>query len=226
MLVFIAAALLQVAAPQSPSAAPPAERLVDAEARYRSAIALNPSVAAYHESLALVLERRGALADALAEHEQAVALDSLNPRNRAGLGSLLLRMNRPREAATNLQAATVADRQAIPVWLELSRALAADGRPAEAITALESARAVAPADSSIIAALAELGAATATAAGPHDLSGFADEEQPSRLARVITERVFAVVLGIATIALIGPIVGAVLALVMEVPRQWLARRAA
>jgi tetratricopeptide (TPR) repeat protein len=190
-MTFALVALLQ-AAPQVPQNAPvpAAEQLVDAEARYRSAIALNPSIAAYHESLALVLERKGAMAEALAEHERAVALDSLSPRNRAGLGLLLLRMNRPKDAAVHLEAAAASD----------------------------------PGNAAVAAALTELGGGEIRTDGYHDLSGFADDDKSGQWIRIAIERVFAVGLGIATLALLAPILGAMLALLLEMPRQWLARR--
>ena len=179
---------MQVATPAPQNApVPPAEELVGAEARYRSAIALNPSIAAYHESLALVLERKGALDEALAEHERAVALDSLSPRNRVGLGALLLRLNRPVEARVHLNAAAAIDPASVPA------ALTADS-------------------------------ASVATEGYHDLSGFADDEHSSRWARLLVERIFAVVLGVASLALLAPIVGALLALLLEMPRQWLARK--
>ena len=186
---FALIALMQVATPAPQNApVPQAEQLGSAEARYRSAIALNPSIAAYHESLALVLERKGALDEALAEHERAVALDSLSPRNRVGLGSLLLRLNRPTEAAIHLRAAAAVDPSAVP------------------------------------AALTDSAGGVGVTEGYHDLSGFADDEHSSRWARVLVERIFAVVLGVASLALLAPILGALLALLVEMPRQWLSRR--
>src|SRR5687767_15380820 len=178
--VTLALVALMQAAPQAPQNAPvpPAEQLVDAEARYRSAIALNPSIAAYHESLALVLERKGQTAEALAEHERAVALDSMNARNRAGLGLLLLKMNRPKEAAIHLEAAAAAD----------------------------------PNDASVAAALAQQNGPQTATDGFHDLSGFADDERSGQWMRVAIERVFAVIMGGAALALLAPILGAMLAL--------------
>jgi tetratricopeptide (TPR) repeat protein len=227
-LTLALAAMLQVQAPTVPQNAPvpAAEQLGDAESRYRSAIALNPSIPAYHESLALVLERKGALQEALAEHRRAVALDSMSPRNRAGLGSLLLQMGQAKEAAVHLRAATAADSLALPVWMQLARALEADGQHDAAVSALENARTIAPDDSSVALALAQLGGATDPTAGYHDLSGFADDEITHHWIRNAIEKFFAVTLGLAAVVLLGPIAGAVLALIFEMPRQWLARRAA
>ena len=218
---------MQAAAPGVPQSGPiPAqEALAGAEARYRSAIALNPSIAAYHESLALVLERKGNTAEALAEHQRAVALDSLSSRNRLGLGSLLLQLGRPKDAAIHLRAAAAADPQAIPVRIKLAKALAADTRLSEAGAVLDSARAIAPNDSSIALAQTELGSAVGATEGYHDLSAFADDERSGRWVRVLIERFFATVLGIAALVLLAPMAGALLALIVEVPRQWLARRA-
>jgi tetratricopeptide (TPR) repeat protein len=224
MSLALVAALQAVATVPQNAPVPATENLTAAEARYRSAIAINPSIAAFHESLALVLEREGATAEALAEHEKAVALDSISPRNQVGLGSLLRKLNRPADAVPHLRAALAADPNQVPVWLELSQALNAAGQHAEAAAVLDSARTIAPDDSGVAAALRELGAAAPVGPGYHDLSGFADDDHQSRWVRNAIENVFAVVLGIASLALLAPIAGALLALVVEMPRQWLARR--
>lgn len=232
MFCLVAALAVALQAPmQSPQTAPqPAavspEVLGDAEARYRSAIALNPNISAYHESLALVLERNGRMAEALAEHRTAVKLDSISARNRAGLGSLLLRQGQAGEAVTHLTAAAAADPSSVAVRMELAHALASLSRKAEAITVLESALAIAPNDSSVVQAIAQLGPVAAPGTGYHDYSGFADDARAGRWFRVAIERVFAVVLGIAALALVAPIAGAILVLAFEMPRQWLARRSA
>lgn len=224
MSLALVAVLQAVATVPQNAPVPAIEKLTQAEARYRSAIAMNPSIAAFHESLALVLERQGATAEALAEHQKAVALDSISPRNQVGLGLLLRKLDRPGEAVPHLRAALAADPSQVPVWLELSQALKASGQQAEAAAVLDSARVIAPQDSAVTAALHELGAAAPAAAGYHDLSGFTDDDHPNRWVRNAIENVFAVVLGIASLVLLAPIAGAVLALGLEMPRQWLARR--
>src|SRR3954465_11341083 len=149
MSLALVAALQAVATVPQNAPVPATENLTAAEARYRSAIAINPSIAAFHESLALVLEREGATAEALAEHEKAVSLDSISPRNQVGLGSLLRKLNRPGEAVPHLRTAIAADPSQISVWLELSQALTADGQSAEAAAVLDSARVIAPNDSAV-----------------------------------------------------------------------------
>jgi tetratricopeptide (TPR) repeat protein len=229
LAVALAVALqapVQSTPPASPSPAQAPERLDAAEARYRAAIALNPNIAAYHESLALVLERNGQIPAALAEHRLAVRLDSVSARNRAGLGSLLLRQGSVDEAIVHLSAASAADPSSVPVRMELARALVSAKRTSEAQIALEQARALAPNDSSIARAIAGIGPVTAPGEGYHDYSGFADDGRAGRWFRVAMERGFAVVLGLAALALIAPIIGSILVVALEMPRRMLARRGA
>jgi tetratricopeptide (TPR) repeat protein len=212
-------------AAQRPTAAE-AEGLLAAEARYRSAIALNPSIAGYHHSLAVVLERMGRVSEAFAEHRAAVNLDSVSARNRAGLGSLLLRQGQLDEAILHLEAAANADPSSVPIRLELAQALVSARRATEAGTVLEQARLLAPSDSSVARAIVGLGPATPPGQGYHDYSGFADDSKAGRWMRVGIERFFAVILGIAALALVAPIAGGILVLLAEMPRRILARRAA
>jgi hypothetical protein len=116
-----------------PTRAAAAERLAQAEARYRTALTVTPGIAAYHESLALVLEREGRLQEALVSHAKAVQLDSLALRNRLGYGRLLSRLGRSADAARQLSAASRIDGGSVEVRTALSRALAARRLPDDAV---------------------------------------------------------------------------------------------
>lgn len=103
------ALLLQGPLPAGPTQEAAREQLAQAEARYRSAIAITPTIGAYHESLALVLERQGRWEEALASHREAVRLDPQAPRNHEGLAAVLTRMGRTDEAVRELQEAVRLD---------------------------------------------------------------------------------------------------------------------
>jgi tetratricopeptide (TPR) repeat protein len=122
------ATVREQAAAAIPTQAAAVERLAQAEARYRTALMVTPGIAAYHESLALVLEREGRLEDALESHARAVQLDSLAFRNRAGYGMLLSRLGRSADAIPQLSAASRIDGGSVEVRTALARALAAQGR--------------------------------------------------------------------------------------------------
>lgn len=210
--------LLQTAAPAaSPPVVPPsaaagptqaaaAEQLARAEGRYRTALATAPNIAAYHESLALILEREGRLEEALASHQQAVRLDSLSSRNQAGFGILLLRVGRSAAAIPHLQFAAASDSGSVEVRKALAAALLDQGRRREALVALEEARQLDSSDSDIRRSIRQ---AEATAPGKDRLNErSATVDHPvGLLIRRSLEWLFGIVLAGASVALLVPLVG-------------------
>jgi tetratricopeptide (TPR) repeat protein len=211
---------LQAAAPvQGPTQAGADAQLAQAEARYRAAIATTPKMAAYHESLALVLERQGRQEDALLEHREAVRLDSLSGRNRAGLGLLLLKLGRAPEAIPQLKAAAAIDPGSAEVRRQLAVALLDQNRGDEAVTALRQARQLDSGDRRVDSMLTQTEAAIATE-GYHDYSSFSDDQVTTRSIRHWIEIVFAVLLGICGLALVPPLLGGLVLAFVQLPRQW------
>jgi tetratricopeptide (TPR) repeat protein len=225
-LLLVALAVWQAPVGRPPAAATPlapevaegptqvaaAEELARAEARYRTALATTPNIAAYHESLALILEREGRLEEALTSHEQAVRLDSVSFRSRAGLGTLLLRLGRSAAAIPHLRAAAAIDSTSVAVRKALAAALLDQGRRGEALVALREARQLDSADSDIERSLKQ---AEATAPGTDRINDITStEDHPvGRAIRRTLEWIFAVVLGASSLALLVPLVsGPVLAL--------------
>jgi tetratricopeptide (TPR) repeat protein len=224
-LAFALLVALQTSLPlQGPTQAAADAQLAQAEARYRAAIAATPSMAAYHESLALVLERQGRLDDALLSHREAVRLDSLSGRNRAGLGLLLQRLGRSEEALPHLRAAAASDPTSAELRRELARALLAINHGDEAVAALKEAKQLDSTDRVVDSLLADTQAAIATE-GYHDYSSFADDQQSTRSVRHWLQIVFGVLLGICGLALVPPLVGGLLLALVQAPRE-LARRSA
>jgi tetratricopeptide (TPR) repeat protein len=213
---------LQTSVPvQGPTQAAADAQLTQAEARYRAAIAATPSMSAYHESLALVLERQGRVEDALLSHREAVRLDSLSGRNRAGLGLLLMKLGRGAEALPHLQAAATIDSSSLEVRRALAVALLEQNRGDEALATLREARQLDSTDRSVDSLLTATQAAMAAEEGYHDYSGFADEQGASHRVRRTMEIVFAVLLGICGLALVPPLVGGLILALVQLPRQWL-----
>jgi len=203
---------------QGPTQAAAAGQLAEAEARYRTALAATPGIAAYHESLALVLERGGRLEEALTEHRAAVRLDSLAFRNRAGLGQLLVRVGRHAEAIPQLQAASEIDRSSVDVRKSLATALLRQGRRDDALVALREARLLDSRDSDVERSIKQ---AEATAPGMGRPNGVAvtTAGHGGRLIRRILEWTFGIVLGAASIALLVPLAGGILAALLQGVRR-------
>jgi tetratricopeptide (TPR) repeat protein len=223
----LAAILLLAQLPQDPAAPGSpvaAAQLAQAEARYRAAIAIDPRVAAYHQSLARILERQGRVREALASQRQSVILDSLSARNRAGYGELLLRSGSPSEAIPQLSAAAKLDPSSVEVRKLLAGALIAARRSQEAATVLKEARTLAPQDSTIARALGTL-SPTETGDGYHDFSDFEGDNAAGWWVRRVLQWVFAVVLAVAAIPLVVPIAGTVL-LLLRLPYERLRNRTA
>jgi tetratricopeptide (TPR) repeat protein len=227
MLQLAVGVLLLIQAQQDSTQIPvgAAAQLAQAEARYRSAIALDPGVAAYHESLALVLERQGRIREALASHRQSVVLDSLSARNRTGYGELLLRAGNVQAAIQELTAAARLDPQSVDIRRELAAALVRAQRPQDAAAVLREARTLAPNDSAVLRALASVTPDEAVTTGYHDYSDFDNDLRTGWAFRRILRWVFGGVLALAGIALVGPILGTLLLLV-RLPYERLRRRAA
>jgi tetratricopeptide (TPR) repeat protein len=225
-LALALALALQTSLPlQGPTRSAADAQLAQAEARYRAAIAATPGMAAYHESLALVLERQNRLEDALLEHREAVRLDSLSGRNRAGLGMLLRKLGRTPEAIIELEAASAMDRSSLEVRRQLAAALLEQSRGEEALGVLREARQLDTTDRAIDSLLTET-QSIAAADGYHDYSGFADDQVTTRSVRHVLEIVFAVVLGLCGFALVPPLVGGLLLALVQLPRQWMRGTAA
>jgi tetratricopeptide (TPR) repeat protein len=219
-LLLALQAVLPVQAPiQGPTQAAADVQLVQAEARYRAAIAATPAMSAYHESLALVLERQNRLDEALAAHREAVRLDSLSGRNRAGLGLLLARMGRRAEAIPHLKAAAAIDPSSAEVRRELAVGLLEENRGEEAITALREARQLDSTNRTVDSLLTATQVALEAEDGYHDYSGFADEQGGGRAVRRVMEIVFAVLLGLCGLALVPPLVSGLLLAFVQLPRQ-------
>ena len=204
-LLFLVA--LQAPAPAAPTRAAAQEQLAQAEARYRAAIAATPAIAAYHESLALVLEREERPMDALAAHQEAVRLDSLAYRNRAGLGLLLLRLGRTTEAIDQLHAAAAIDRSSVEVRKALATAYRAEGRRDEALESLREAARLDSTDSDIARSLRQ---AEATAPGKERVNEVtAVEDHPfGRAVRHALEWVFGITIVALSLLLLVPLIGA------------------
>ena len=226
LTLVAAGAAGQTAAPEVAGTAE-AESLAAAEARYRTAIALNPNIAAYHTSLALVLERLGRTAEADAAFAEAVRLDPRSARSRGSWGELLLAQNDLAGAIRELNAATQLAPGEVRWQAALGRALGAQGQWAAAEQAFERAVALAPADARIAALHADAASRSRQAfGGYHDLSEFADEHVARGVAFTAMELLVGVPLVLAAAVLLLPILGTVFLLLVQLPREWLRARSA
>lgn len=222
--------LVALQAPATPEPLPPlppqqtgptrdaaAEQLALAEARYRAALATTPGIAAYHESLALVLERAGRYPEALAAHQEAVRLDSANFRSRAGLGFLLLKLGRAGEAIPHLRGAAAIDSSSIEVRKALAAALLQEGRRDEALVALREARQLDSSDSDIERSLKQA-EASAPGTGRMNDATAVDDHPVGRAIRRALQWTFAIVLGAASLALLVPIGSGLLVALVRLAR--------
>jgi tetratricopeptide (TPR) repeat protein len=204
-----------------PTRAAAAEQLAQAEARYRAAIALTPGIAAYHESLAMVLEREGRYDDALVEHRQAVQLDSMSSRNRAGLGLLLLRLGKPAEAIPELQAARAIDRSSLDVRKQLAVAMMQQSRSAEAMAVLREAEQLDSTDTEVERAMSQARTTTGPRGAVAERRAITHDWMAT--VRGTLELLFALVLGISALALVAPLVGGLAVALFQLPRQLMHR---
>jgi Tfp pilus assembly protein PilF len=104
-----------------------------AEAEYRAAIALQPSLADPHASLGALLGERGDYAYALSECYEAVRLAPVSPSAHVNLGVVLGSLGRLDQSATALRRALELDPQDADAHYNLAKALAGMGRPEAAI---------------------------------------------------------------------------------------------
>lgn len=203
-----------------PTAAAADAQLAQAEARYRTAIAATPSIAAYHESLALILEREGRLDEALAAHREAVSLDSSAVRGRAGLGTLLLRLGRPAEAIPHLQGAARLDPGSVETRKLLAAALLSQSRRSDAIAALQEAQRLDTADVDVRRALAAAQAAPAGVPSEAESAG-ARAHRAIQAIRQVLQGAFAIALGVAGLVLLAPLLSGLALLFIQLPRHLL-----
>jgi tetratricopeptide (TPR) repeat protein len=209
---------LQAAALQpGPSQAAAAGQLSQAEARYRAAIETTPGMAAYHESLALVLEREGRFEEAVASHREAVRLDSMSARNRAGLGQALLRVGRDVEAISELQAASRLDRGSVALRKQLAAALLQQSRNDDALIVLREAQRLDSTDRDVDRAIALIGHGESRPQPRTASTGSGSHLAP--VARGVVETLFGLVLGICGLVLLGPLVASLLLALVQLPRQ-------
>jgi tetratricopeptide (TPR) repeat protein len=179
-------------------------------------------MAAYHESLALVLEREGRMEEAVASHREAVRLDSMSARNRAGLGQALLGVGRDVEAISELQAASRLDRTSVEVRKLLAAALLKQSRNDEALAVLREARQLDSTDRDVDRAIALVGH-TEPRIQPVTASG---GSEVGSVVRRVLETLFGLVLGFCGLVLLGPLVASLLLALVQLPRQWSASRRA
>jgi tetratricopeptide (TPR) repeat protein len=201
-----------------PTQAAAAEQLAQAEARIRTAIAIMPGIGGYHESLALVLEREGRFEEALASHAEAAKLNPNEFRNRAGYGLLLMKLGRTALAIPELQAASAINRSSVEVRKALGAALLDQGRREEAVVALREAQRLDSADTDVERSLKQ---AEATAPGKDRLNeATAVEDHPvGRAIRRALEWTFGIVLGLASLALLVPLLGGAVLALVRMPRN-------
>jgi tetratricopeptide (TPR) repeat protein len=103
-----------------------ARQLVESAAR------LEPASFEVQKMLGRVLEQEGRLPEALSAYERAVDLNPANPRSRALLASMALRLQRLDLAETNLRALIEMNYQPARTWYGLGRVAELRGLPDEA----------------------------------------------------------------------------------------------
>ena len=104
-----------------------AGKLDRARARLERALALRPESSVLHSNLGAVLERRGDPEGSFRSHERALALDREPADNWFNHGLVLLRLDRPAEAAASLRSARDRAPDDPEVRLNLGRALERSG---------------------------------------------------------------------------------------------------
>ena len=102
-------------------------RLDRARARLERALAIRADRSEYHSNLGAVLERLGDLEGALKSHERALALDRGPADNWFNHGFMLLRLDRPEEAAASLRCARDRAPDDPEIRLNLGRVLERSG---------------------------------------------------------------------------------------------------
>ena len=104
-----------------------AGNLARARTRLERAVAIRPDSSVFHSNLGAVLERMGDLEGSFRAHERALALDRAPADNWFNHGFVLLRLDRPAEAASSLRSARDRDPADPEVRLNLGRALERSG---------------------------------------------------------------------------------------------------
>ena len=127
----------------------------EAIAAYRQAAVLQPKNPEPYLAAGLLFEKQGQFSDAEHEYKQALAL---GPSSEAvtGLANIYMRGRRFPEAEAELRKLVAAYPEQAAARIQLGRVLAAEGKNDEAITELEVAAKLAPADISLQRDLADL----------------------------------------------------------------------
>lgn len=118
-------------------------KLEKARARIERALSLRPDSSVFHSNFGAVLERLGDLEGSFRSHERALALDRAPADNWFNLGFMLLRLDRPAEAAVRLAAARDRAPRDPEIRLNLGRALERSGDAEGALREYRSAFALA-----------------------------------------------------------------------------------
>jgi cytochrome c-type biogenesis protein CcmH/NrfG len=230
LLSHASATLAQVATqPREPAAAPSAAASPDlarAEARYRSAIALDPTVGSYHASLAVILMRQGRLEEARQSAATAVRFDPTSPRSRAVFGEVLVAQRRWADAEPQLEEAIRLGSGDVLHLEALARAYAAQSKWALAASAYREALQLEP--ESIDAQRGYREALEQAGTPPQPLAVQLDwRERANDRSVVLT--VFRILggaaLGIAAIGVLYPLVGFLYIALFLTPARLLRRSA-
>lgn len=123
-----------------------AGRLEDAETAFRRVLKEGGREPYVYNNLAIVHQRQGRHAEAIAECREAIRLDAAYPAPRVVMGGSLLALGRAAEAVTTLEAAVkLLPKERLPRE-QLARAYERAGRPSSAIDQYRAVRDLAPAD--------------------------------------------------------------------------------
>lgn len=118
------------------------------------AIALQPTIAPYHYSLGLVLEKTGDCAAAAQAYQQAIALDATFVDAYNNLGNLILTHGEPHQAERHYRHAIALQPQHVGTYLNLGNALLAQQDLEGAITTYQTALQLSPNDADVLENLA------------------------------------------------------------------------
>src|SRR6266481_10440 len=138
----------------------------DALAAYRKASEITPKDPEPHLSAGLLHERQKEFSDAETEYKQVLALDSHSTEASIGLTNIYMKSGRLSEAEPLLRRLATERADDAGIHLQLGRVLAAQSKKDDAITEIQTALKLAPADSEAQRELADL----YTSAGKNDLA--------------------------------------------------------
>jgi tetratricopeptide (TPR) repeat protein len=133
-----------------------AEKPEEAIAAYHQAALLQPKDVEPHLSAGLLLEKQNKFADAEQEYKEALAIDPSSSDAVTGLANIYMRGKRFPEAAAALRKVVAAHPELAAAHVQLGRVLAAEGKNDDAVSELEAAAKLAPADVSVQRDLADL----------------------------------------------------------------------